>query len=761
MYACEDDSVTVYTKTLDRPTRMVVVCADDSMRLQDCTSDSAHYGLVYSSGNGFIHLADLAGAKPLDLDFHVPGITGLYVGLGIKDMLRNRDSLVLISDKAPQLREVSIQEILNAATDDSTPPRVREISSMDASIQPVIAGATADGDGRILVALPGCGSLGIWDGTSWGFWRFDATYLTDATELDCDSTSVFEPGAIAADGTLLAVASSNGDDLLLIDLSQCPECSFVQMSSPGSEGWRSLAISPDTPAGRFVYAVSGQGDVRVFSVEDATECLVHPEMTQVSSLTPDDPLRFCVPAGDATLPDTAYSRGLKPYYSSVVRDLTFFEVHPEEHPAMGDSLALDGVYAALLGSDGSIYIVNVYQNLDESDWSALYGPDADGRVWPSQVVSHWFHNARNWRPKGDGGEDRPMIEEPISYYIDNAAIIPDDSQPSLVPFPSGRYMDVHDDYLLYGETWTLIYEGVVPGTSRDFGIVDTSGATAVLVDEGGAFCSRGVTEGMVVRFTGCDSSEDCGTDEKCVRSPLQHQGYGGLCFPSDRAEELMRQCTGLLVSDREFLVTSVKDGRLGLAVREAVDPLTGSVRNCTSDSECSDLGHEQSAVCSSEGRCVYGELADAGVCLGSTREHYEILAGDGFWLYSSATPRLPDKIASPDGSCTDTDRAVSSRYIRVQDGSMTVHAGPLDVLLDVPDARAVPWRYKVVFSVQPGYSPKVVNTGVTLPAGVLTSDDGFLYVLDESEDTTYYSYRGRILRMETSNLSFDTGYSIH
>src|SRR5262249_23965445 len=119
------------------------------------------------------------------------------------------------------------------------------------------------------------------------------------------------------------------------------------------------------------------------------------------------------------------------------------------------------------------------------------------------------------------------------------------------------FTDVAD---VRSETWTLGWEGPLPGTLRSLGRFDDDGHTVTLTDPGGTFCNGGVRAGDKLVIPGCKTDDDCDTAQFCARDPSAPADVvDGLCL--DRGPNQFYQtlsCAPLLRAVRRFRVLSAK-----------------------------------------------------------------------------------------------------------------------------------------------------------------------------------------------------------
>lgn len=164
-----------------------------------------------------------------------------------------------------------------------------------------------------------------------------------------------------------------------------------------------------------------------------------------------------------------------------------------------------------------------------------------------------------------------------------------------------------------GDDWALAWEGDIPGTRSATGRLqcaspvttspdDPSGASwegglchpgsndpedplagPMLVDQGAAFCDRGVLPGDKVVLLGCRDDAECGIGQRCLREPRAPSSATGICISEsafDQDFERLRVLCAPFINDpcgqtrREYLVTRAFQDQLYL---QALDVRSSSV----------------------------------------------------------------------------------------------------------------------------------------------------------------------------------------
>lgn len=217
--------------------------------------------------------------------------------------------------------------------------------------------------------------------------------------------------------------------------------------------------------------------------------------------------------------------------------------------------------------------------------------------------------------------------------------------------------------------WTVTWEGDIPGTTSTTGRiacaspisevpgggswegalchagsheVDDPQGGPVLIDEGAAFCDRGILPGDKVAFLGCRRDQDCGLGQRCLQEPLAPTSASGICISESAYEsdyDRLRVLCAPFITDpcgqtrREYLVTRAFQDELYLQALDVAtdaslrrDPLNANAleelegrfsclslpgasnATCYDDTYCD----ESAEICAPDGvcrRCSEGEPA--------------------------------------------------------------------------------------------------------------------------------------------------------
>jgi hypothetical protein len=296
-------------------------------------------------------------------------------------------------------------------------------------------------------------------------------------------------------------------------------------------------------------------------------------------------------------------------------------------PNAGPNLVM-GDYAWVIGSDGRATLVNVFDacpapNLQSqpsgpftpscalinSDYSMRYAQGFAGRPTASffDRISHRLRQGANKLGAApvnctdNGGAPRISDESPgnnFSVTVNGTAAgaatdggvnsLPSLFQAQNLPLDpvaspqcassTAASIAVYDPDHVRNESWDLVWEGVVPGTTRStitIGQASGNGAN-VFVDPGGEWCTRGVKAGDKLVLTGCNTDNDCDFAQTCYRDPaappdvanglcLNRVGFGpdgGTATNTNPVDPgLQTECSILLRSIKRYRIQHAYQGR--------------------------------------------------------------------------------------------------------------------------------------------------------------------------------------------------------
>ncbi len=123
------------------------------------------------------------------------------------------------------------------------------------------------------------------------------------------------------------------------------------------------------------------------------------------------------------------------------------------------------------------------------------------------------------------------------------------------------FVDVADPRVARNEIWSVAWEGVLPGTLRNFGkmcgIGDATCPRGSFIDAGATLCSRGVLPGDKLELLGCLNDNDCLYSQECRTDPNAPIGVSrGLCLDRNVGDEQVQRCSDILRAQRRYRITA-------------------------------------------------------------------------------------------------------------------------------------------------------------------------------------------------------------
>ncbi len=530
----------------------------------------------------------------------------------------------------------------------------------------------------------------------------------------------------------------------------------------GALGVSRLRVSPRGPAGKFLYAVARDGTVRVVDLDRELECETNPDPTAFGAVPPEDPVLDarrlgCLPLGDPSTPRRsaqAVGPGISLPGGALARDVAFVHLDIPVPPISGPPLSaqpalLVGDYAWVVGSDGHAQLIQIYDACPQPNEPVL--PDGTylpvcalanardsraaafaqfGGPYPIELerVSHRLRNGERRFLQPNNPQDAagtPRIQDPmnpVTVTVSGSPIkavqgrrIPklelvSRSAPASLGLSGAAAqiaLYVPDPERARDETWTLSWQGAIPGTLRAFGTVCAEGSAScprgTIVDAGAAFCARGVEAGDELELVGCDTDADCLYTQVCAHHPAApFQVVTGLCLDRDAEDEQVVRCAPLLRAQRRYRIVAAKQG-VPLASGAVTDLLELDEIYESAGRRCDPTGKDASVACGDgflcaethtstaaapDFRCMRAPL-DVGLfhdCL-KAAQRYQVRVGGGFSVVGSASGFLselePDPISH---ECAPP--ALSLERVRLRSPRI-----PLDApLCPIPgDADALSW----------------------------------------------------------------------
>jgi hypothetical protein len=433
--------------------------------------------------------------------------------------------------------------------------------------------------------------------------------------------------------------------------------------------------------GRFLYAFADDDSVRVVNISGAV-----PVECDVNVLTNDlmagqTKNQACFPIGSARRRALARGPGLHiPTFTypdsppPLPLDMAFADLQPTSSDTNVHSLS--GQFGFLIASNGQVYVVNLAPN----------GED--------QTETHSFREVR------DVGKSA-RTDLAVSIAPQRAVVISDQAfattasfsaldGPLIKPFSvdsaTTRWFGLPDPDGVISRSWDVVWEGVLPQTSRESGLVKSAGAQAstagVLSDSGAEFCSSGVQAGDVLMFAGCATDADCQPDDQFICQPTVSGGRG-VCLWRDGAKRLAftsrPECARFTGSRMRYEIAQATPTSLVLNLKLDEVPKT-SLNPCQTDSECRpDADHGQFAPdgggahafeclelrpqerhcaekCDKDSDCRAGNVCELvpglasplcvqappldATCFPQPMTRYSVRAGNSYIVYGSSVPSL-------------------------------------------------------------------------------------------------------------------------
>jgi hypothetical protein len=443
---------------------------------------------------------------------------------------------------------------------------------------------------------------------------------------------------------------------------------------------------------KFLYAIANDDSVRVVEIGGTTpvECDVNVIPSAQTSG------QACVPVGVGTRRALALGPGLQ----------VPPRLQPASNPDLPPPLPRDIAFANLPAADAT--------NVQSLTGQFAFLLASDGNVYPVDTATHTFREVR------DVGEAQ-ATELLLSIAPQRSVVISDQAFASTPNFGAGQgpmvkafsadgvagsWFGFPDPTGIISRSWNVVWEGVLPDTVRDTGIVNLPGAVSAafsggsLSDSGADFCSSGVRPGDVLMFAGCTMDSDCQPDND-FSCQVPVSGAHGLCLPRDSTKRKSLtdrpDCTRFMGSRLRYEIAAA--GPTSLALNLKLDEVPKSTLNpCTEDLDCrpdsdhgllfggatSDAGASRAFQClelrpqerhcaqkcaidsdcrvgnvcekvpglapafTDQGLCVQAPplLAD---CFPQPMTGYSVRAGNSYMVYGSSLPRVRDRKASADG----------------------------------------------------------------------------------------------------------------
>jgi hypothetical protein len=565
---------------------------------------------------------------------------------------------------------------------------------------------------------------------------------------------------------------------------------------------------------RFLYVLARDGTTRVVSAQRRVECdtQVDPRSLPAGEVLQGDvALRGCVPVGSRPRRATAQGPGLALPSAGVIQDVTFLVLDgdpstPGIQPNPDDSLTsptrLEGIYGYAVSTTGTISAISLqdarplsptadrllaHQLRSSNDPRVVLVDPAQG------LTSEQQRNLQQLSTNRTVGQPRIFSGDPPTTTLLTQPVL---GGPTLyLNGPLQTSVQFPDLGAVRTERWSFVYEGALPGTTSNTGVVAVDGSGATVVDDPGAlFCSRGVLAGDDVVLLGCTQDSDCGTNYVCRREATVSSTAGntitGLCFPDGQQAQLAATCRPLLLVPRTYRVTQATSGRLVIVEIPQLDG-DGQQVSCTGvgPSASATLGGVAGSVgcaagytCSAQ-RCVRAPLPTPECFPAPTR--YEARAAGAFVgsgqlspffhrvqidpgtsecaIDAAASPLLTGRVPLTAPACAgDTINPCVEPVPAGLTGYSTMVrlSNPVFTLRFLIPTSPVAESTTVAFTVGGGYLFYSSSVTAALPFGAAGGPDGRVYIVDAADQTSSGGSRGQLVRVDGTTLLFDTNFTV-
>jgi hypothetical protein len=463
--------------------------------------------------------------------------------------------------------------------------------------------------------------------------------------------------------------------------------------------------------GEFLYAFTRDDSIRVVDIGGTlpVECDVN------ILASADHQAQACFPVGTTPRRALAKGPGIRiPTFTNpdspppLPRDLAFADL--QQVDGNTNYHALSGQFGFLLASNGQVYVLNL-------DPKGVDGVTSEATA---------THSVRESRDVGEAS--RTAIA--VSIAPQRAVVFTDQAFATTVNYSAlegpliqsfstdggntKQWFDYPDPDNIISRSWDLVWEGLLPETSRNSGRVypDPNDQMAkLLIDAGADFCSSGVQPGDVLMFAGCTQNSDCQPDDE-FSCQVTVSGAQGMCLPKDTSATaaVINSCIRFMGSRMRYEVTQAKSTELRVSLKLDEVPKTGlnSCTVATQDVDCRpDIDHGKGGgsngafecleVHPQDFRCVQrcdptnkdsdcraghvcetvpGVLPSIGslcveappldtACFPQPMTTYSVRAGKSFLVSGSSMPRLRNTKTSADGVCKTDDSGDPSLVARI------------------------------------------------------------------------------------------------
>ena len=361
--------------------------------------------------------------------------------------------------------------------------------------------------------------------------------------------------------------------------------------------------------GAFLYAFTSDDSIRVVKLADSQEPLKQATPIEcdvnIIATSDQDKVNGCLPVGKIPRRPLAQGPGIHipiPFTNSpdspppLPRDISFADLQPIANDANYQSLS--GQFGFVVASNGKVYVLNLAPNGEDVTFKA-----PDNETVPATAT----HSFREDRDVGKWART-PLA---ISIAPQRSVILSDQAFPTMATFSAlegpriqsfstdngttTNWLDFPDPDYIISRSWDVVWEGVLPQTSRVSGIVQAAmdgHSVGVLSDAGANFCTSGVQSGDVLMFSGCTQNLDCQPDDKFT-CQVAVSGARGMCLPKDTTSSsaIISKCGRFMGSRMRYEIAQATPTSLTLQLKLDEVPKT-KLNLCKQDSDCRpDVDH--------------------------------------------------------------------------------------------------------------------------------------------------------------------------
>lgn len=480
-----------------------------------------------------------------------------------------------------------------------------------------------------------------------------------------------------------------------------PAQDAVQLRLEDPQGIQSIRATPsalvDGQAHQFLYVISGDGSTHVVDRDYqpggvGTECDTQADPTQVaaSACHPIDPNQV------GNVPDRrafVSGPGLRAEGGATITDWSFFKVEEAlDDPDPSDVAASPFGGAGLVGVGVTSFGLITYAAFGQLQGATVEGVDPIGlmntevrphtlwpRIDPQTGAPEALPLVSDDEPGrgfgGTSGDSRVLA--PSLRRIDRAYSVPTDAETvseeqqaiaqvlytaaagenptgmesvanvdQLGGFDDGRLysnapprVNVRDYVQWVSQTWSMDWEGTIPGTGSgtgllqcdDHGGVDEQGnafaggtcrssvaGDARMFDESANLCDDGVLAGDKLVIRGCSDDDQCGLGQRCLRAATGPTGATGICVSEQDYDAdldgLRRDCAPFIADPcgtpiRHYQITRAFQNELWLQATDVpeqavVREIDGQLYEWEAKLSCATpVPHRDQTPCTTDEQC--------------------------------------------------------------------------------------------------------------------------------------------------------------